>query len=369
MTDKQKRHQVEDRGKFSEDEKEEVALKSDHKCVWCGKPVYFNYGATVDHYIPLKKGGTNDAVNLVLMCNECNQRKSSKIVPLNIAARYLKEPYRSELGHYFEDYLENFDYISRGNLLGCDFYEMCLMPPQVSRMYKTNSKKKKDAAMYLCNKPSNIMLARAYPDDEDKLVSYFIKYLTRYNHLESDEAARQNIRFWMRFGTIYFVEQNNEISLMVTVLVNKHGFISMNVFSYYANPKSFSLANGVLHCLTDAMLSENNLYYIPYSVNILADDKLSARLVMGSYVTLVDGRMLCGCFSAYSDEADEEHIVEWYTRWVNFFAKFKDIEDEVQLYLYNTSGFSYSWMADEILGREFALEYFSPIVAVKDSKS
>jgi hypothetical protein len=43
-------------------------------CIGCGKP-----SNTIDHIIPLSKGGTNDPSNLQPMCSRCNSRKADKV--------------------------------------------------------------------------------------------------------------------------------------------------------------------------------------------------------------------------------------------------------------------------------------------------
>lgn len=43
-------------------------------------PVYRQRMATIDHVIPLSKGGTNDEENLVTCCSRCNSKKSCKIM-------------------------------------------------------------------------------------------------------------------------------------------------------------------------------------------------------------------------------------------------------------------------------------------------
>lgn len=40
-------------------------------CVLCGEPA-----DTIDHIVPLSRGGTNDLGNLQPMCNRCNVKKS-----------------------------------------------------------------------------------------------------------------------------------------------------------------------------------------------------------------------------------------------------------------------------------------------------
>jgi 5-methylcytosine-specific restriction endonuclease McrA len=48
-------------------------------CVYCGCELQWE-SSTVDHVVPLSKGGTHDLENLVLACEPCNTRKGSKIL-------------------------------------------------------------------------------------------------------------------------------------------------------------------------------------------------------------------------------------------------------------------------------------------------
>lgn len=48
-----------------------------YKCKWCGKQLDRNT-CTVDHIIPLSKGGTNWVSNLVPACRPCNSSKQAK---------------------------------------------------------------------------------------------------------------------------------------------------------------------------------------------------------------------------------------------------------------------------------------------------
>jgi 5-methylcytosine-specific restriction endonuclease McrA len=52
-----------------------LLVKYGYQCVYCGKQgVPFE----IDHQVPLSRGGTDRASNLVLSCHECNQRKSNQ---------------------------------------------------------------------------------------------------------------------------------------------------------------------------------------------------------------------------------------------------------------------------------------------------
>jgi len=48
-------------------------------CVYCNCELQWE-SSTVDHVVPLSKGGTHDLENLVLACELCNSRKGSKLL-------------------------------------------------------------------------------------------------------------------------------------------------------------------------------------------------------------------------------------------------------------------------------------------------
>jgi 5-methylcytosine-specific restriction endonuclease McrA len=50
-----------------------ILQRDGHICAYCGQQA-----DTVDHIVPLNKGGTNDPDNLTAACNRCNGAKSDK---------------------------------------------------------------------------------------------------------------------------------------------------------------------------------------------------------------------------------------------------------------------------------------------------
>lgn len=358
MSNKERRHQEEEREHYTDEQKLRIQRKSDDRCVWCGKKVFLGYEGTVDHFIPLKKGGTNDEVNLVLMCYDCNQKKGSRIYPINIAGSYLNDGPRRELGKYFDDYVEKYDYISRGNLMSSDAYEMFFLPPAVHAAQYKARKKGKDIASF---QRSKYILKRAYPEDVEKIVTYFAKYLKKYNSLHSVEAARVNIQFWMRFGSIYYIEKSNEICSMTCVTVNNHGYISFDVFTYYSTVLALTMAKGMVRCLGDAIMEENDLSYLPISFNILENDELANHRIPGHEYTvhLPNERMLYNIAFIYNpDYLDkyknrDELLEDAVPKFKDFISRFYDIEDDIMMYLYQNNLMDYTWMADEILGRDY----------------
>lgn len=72
--------------------------KRSQVCKWCLSPVSLD-NATVDHVIPLARGGTNRRDNLVLSCWECNQKRGSGMPEVtNAEARRKRQLFGKTLG-------------------------------------------------------------------------------------------------------------------------------------------------------------------------------------------------------------------------------------------------------------------------------
>ena len=54
------------------------------KCHWCGEEFRNQRDATLDHVIPLSKGGSNGANNCVLACNGCNSRRGNTVTESDV---------------------------------------------------------------------------------------------------------------------------------------------------------------------------------------------------------------------------------------------------------------------------------------------
>lgn len=63
------------RRKYSDNEKRTVYDRYYGRCVYCGETVKFSY-MSIDHKVPLSKGGTNALENLQLTCRTCNRIKT-----------------------------------------------------------------------------------------------------------------------------------------------------------------------------------------------------------------------------------------------------------------------------------------------------
>lgn len=88
--------QVETVSKFNRDQRCEVFSKTFGVCARCGKKLNIR-DFTVDHYIPISKGGGNQMINLIPLCEECNVAKDNIIMEPSIAYPYLGEMYLKQL--------------------------------------------------------------------------------------------------------------------------------------------------------------------------------------------------------------------------------------------------------------------------------
>ena len=64
-------------GKYTPQEWRELLFRFGNKCLCCGRE---DAPLTVDHVVPLSRGGTNDINNLQPLCLTCNDRKGAKTI-------------------------------------------------------------------------------------------------------------------------------------------------------------------------------------------------------------------------------------------------------------------------------------------------
>lgn len=95
-------------------------------CAHCGTKLKPHDNMTVEHVIPLNKGGTNDESNLTVLCDICNKDKSDMILPISYY-KYLPKDKRERLERQMSEYLHNVDYLSKDCLMIYDTYTVDIM--------------------------------------------------------------------------------------------------------------------------------------------------------------------------------------------------------------------------------------------------
>lgn len=67
-----------ERAKVTKDVKMTIYKAYNGKCCRCGKELE-TWEMTIDHILPISRGGTSDIDNLQLMCKSCNSKKGTRI--------------------------------------------------------------------------------------------------------------------------------------------------------------------------------------------------------------------------------------------------------------------------------------------------
>lgn len=351
-----------EREKFTTDEKFDILKKSGGVCCHCGKEIYAGYTMTVDHFIPLFKGGSNRKINLIPLCEDCNKTKDDKLYTMDYI-KYIKPKYQKELSEYLESYVRVTDYVQRHRLLAYDEYDTeVIIPPRNMKIKVKNSK--------VCGVKSKYKIKLATWDDVDKLTEYLIKYLKKLNALDSKESARENIIFWMQFGCIYYIERDDDIKIMVAITI-KHLSDSedyrginnqpyMYVFSYYNTEISINMVLNTIYDIPQHIREENNLPFIPINVLFLEKDKikdtisrvLDSSLTQDNTSSFLAMHMIIG--NSYQNDNNQSQSYEEMSddekKVYNFFKKFDDItENLIDYFKKYSSSENIGWMINSLI--------------------
>lgn len=332
-----KRQKIQERDQFSFEEKEHIAAKSDHNCCHCGKKVFYGYGATVEHFIPLSQGGTNRDINLIMLCEECNKSKGKFIYHPDYL-KYLKEDEKEKLEGYFNSYIHSFEFLNRNNLLACDKYFITVETVRISTKFRRSVRNKNVIPHQDCT------INRLLTDEaKEKVIEYYIKYLKKYKMLDSEEKARLDIEFWMKFGCIYYIERNGEIKTFVACMVTKTNgrlyttethddtpyFLSIFVFSYYDNDYSLTLSYNLSRCIGRSIMDEQGIEQIPVAYYIIKGDHL-AHYIVGEGYDFNFPNMYAAMYVEHDGPMPEDGVIPRVIddeKLMDFFKKFSDIND------------------------------------------
>ena len=340
------------REKFEYDQKMIIQAKSGNKCCHCGAEKYPGFGATVDHFIPLNKGGSNDLKNLIMLCEDCNLEKGEDIVEPEEYLKYLKEPYKQEVIDYFNSYITSHDFFSRGNLLACDryyfsFYDTRLWHPKFSRKGKVPLQN---------NIAMKLILKRASEDVLPSLITYTQAYFKKYDIPWGFTEAKKYIEFCFKFGCIYYTKKNKEINSVFPVLLynfyEEGSYISDNTFDkhlciipmvYYATSASgISTAYHIIGYIPEVIADEQNLQFVPAMIDTFANDKLLPTIDQyccgGRHSGFIKG-YLGGVMAKHAYMSDEyrngteEERIKIRKKTAGVFNKLPDRRDEAQKFV------------------------------------
>ena len=194
-----KREAIDKRRKYSLKQKEYILSKTGGKCAHCGKPLTIST-MQKDHSIPWSKGGPSNVENIVPLCEECNTDKADKIYPPEKYFFYVKKPILRKMQEYFSKYLENVDYLYKGNLFPMDYLSYTNFVPLLVKRK-------------VVQVPKEVVYRKAVYSDLNRIYNFFIEYNNKYPLFQNSEDDKKEIwdslSYTFTYGTILYTEKSN----------------------------------------------------------------------------------------------------------------------------------------------------------------
>ena len=271
------RQKIEKREQLSYIKKDVMANKSNNRCCHCGKKISFNHlphtdKATVEHFVPLIRGGTNDIENLVSLCLNCNKDKGSFIYQPSDYLLYLQKKYLEEVEEYFDNFIHSFEFVNKHNLFACDIYKVryCHLSHNMLLRIKNPKRRQK----LIDKSSSDVWYKKATYKDIDKLAVVLQRRLEKMadkKNIHSEKAASEYIKLWLDYGCIYYSVLNGEINTMSAVIIRKDSenndlinhYISVTNVSLYNNDSSLSMLDAFSRMIPKIIVREQHLTQIP----------------------------------------------------------------------------------------------------------
>ena len=275
------RTQQEERQQIGVVKRDAILNKSNNKCCHCGQLISFDkkkgYNqATVEHFVPLSKGGTNSIKNLIALCPSCNREKDDYIYyPLEYLD-FLPNKYILELEDYFEEWLNTCNYVCNNNLLACDKYKIGLSLYGVENNYNWDFNTRNEM-LYKTSK--FVWFNRALQKDVKKLAEALVKREERIARKDKVKFTNEDkeiikkvykniLNIWLEIGTIYYVERPDGIKSIHCAEVyalEPEGVKGISVLNYSMYLKRESILDlvQISQSIPYMILRENDIDFIP----------------------------------------------------------------------------------------------------------
>lgn len=291
------RKRVAERIRLTNNEKLNVYMDCKNVCAHCGRHLQFYHDMTVDHVVPLNKGGRNEQRNYVALCEECNQAKSDDVVyPLDYYP-YLPDKKRRDVQAVFDEYLENTPWFAYDNVFMLDRFDLATaravhMPKQhccypVNATMRVEKTTPEDAFDYL-----QLYVARLQPEDKGLFVTSPLDLKTPY----------------------YKILDHGKCVMLITAYVDKEDGTDKNVLrvDFFPNPEikvrehtteltiAYILRSIVDHIHVTLMNTAKNTVIDMLVVSVQSDPIAKAGLK--AYANLFKG--MCAYFDTPTDDKD-----------------------------------------------------------------
>lgn len=265
------RRKIENRRNFNTEVKDYIKYKSSCRCSHCGKDLKSDF--TIEHVIPLNKGGSNDLSNLVALCQDCNAKKEDFIYYPTEYYKYLKDEFLHELELNQSMYYDEFDWLSPTQVMPEDTKEL--------KVY-INPKGLCDRKGNPILTQSTVLLRKCYYKDLDAVFNFFIKHVScDVLTLEEYKAhIKARISGYFDKGVIYCITSKmGEIKCVIPI-----------VFKHLDELDSEAPRGGVIPVIDDLFVSNDNC-------NLASALSMAIDFILGTMVKCFEKPIYFGMFS------------------------------------------------------------------------
>lgn len=321
------RQYVEERKTFCREDKEFVLMKSGGRCSHCGKKLTLDNDFTIEHIIPLSKGGTNQHANIVALCDSCNKNKANNIVFPIVYYKYLCDEYMDDVLNMYAEYKDEFSYFNSKNLLFTD-----IIPTVAPHIMKGHKGSKNTCVTVI----GDIKKAKYY--DLDKIYNAYRSYLRKHG-LKTD-GVKHFLSEIFKLGCIYFqTNKAGDITLVLPfiALVDKYDQKHLTLtypICVYDKIKYYSMYQDLMDRLIATIYVEVGLDFCEIEGYFLKDSN-SAKLQLyfevadsvAAYHTEDKGDYVhCGLLQ-YEDKLKSEVVLSYYNAINELFTTYMRSED------------------------------------------
>lgn len=272
------REKIEERKNISKELKMKALAKSNGRCCHCGKELT-EKTATIEHFIPLSKGGKNIPINLICSCDDCNRSKDNFIVRPHEYCKFVNGPTLIELNSLYEAYLSDSQWLTAKNYAKEDYFTIQYMIPLKS-MQGNKSKTPKD---YRCVTmfAATAVVKKASYEDLKEVEDFTLKYHDKYG-LGSEDVS-QTISDIFKTGAIYLLYKQNALTAVLPIRTVKKTVNNRQIYTpvisgipcLYPSDNNMSLIHKAINSIFVDIANLNNCAITFNVIAPLADILLS----------------------------------------------------------------------------------------------
>lgn len=328
------RKRVEQRSFIPSFVRERVLKNCNGVCAHCGCKLTIGENFTIEHVIPLNKGGNNDENNYVALCKDCNKGKSDDIVEPKDWYPYLPKGRLVEVQKLFEDYCKRTDWLGYDTVFKTDQFNLMSAIPvfkngsyvNVPATYRVERMRKGEFIEYSMVYRSRLNYEDKdllpYTEDELYLPYYRVMYkgsillvVAPYiSKVQTIDAGEQNILFMDIFANPDLKRKRSTVPMLYNIVqvlrleiqrtLSRSNFVSLIRYAIRV-PNSDELGSAVLREL-DLLLKEHHLLHKVYSY---PNDTGSCILMFESYMIQGDYKDITNTIETFGTDVEFEKKV------------------------------------------------------------